>query len=448
MAALWVWQRTGRRLGAACLVVGGTSLVLAPVALRNLAVGGELHLTTSQLGPNFYIGNHAGATGTYVPLRPDRGNVEFEQQDAREIAEAAAGRALPPSEVSAYWSGRAWDWIRSNPGDWLRLTGRKVLLLLNRAERADTEDLATHAEWSLVLRALAPVLNFGLLAPLGLLGLWITRGRWRSLWPLHAFLGVFALTVVCFFVLDRYRYPLVPVLVLFAGAGLAGVGPHWRIHGRAERAKTIGVVAAALVVCNWPLLSSTTMRAVTHANMAAALRDDGLLDQAEAEYRAALRLQPTLAVAHTNLGALLNGKGDQGAALEHCLEAARLDPESPAAHLNLGVVLGSLGRTTEAAEAFARAVRLDPLDAGAHANLGRALAALGQSEPAIDHMRQAVHLQPSDGLANNDLGVLLCSHGRFAEGIPYLEAAVRLDPASREAAANLERARQLAGHVR
>ena len=46
-----------------------TALVLAPVALRNRAAGGELVLTTSQAGANFYIGNHPGADGRYQPLR-------------------------------------------------------------------------------------------------------------------------------------------------------------------------------------------------------------------------------------------------------------------------------------------------------------------------------------------------------------------------------------------
>ena len=35
--------------------------VLVPVGVRNLAAGGEFHVTTAQSGPNFYIGNHAGA---------------------------------------------------------------------------------------------------------------------------------------------------------------------------------------------------------------------------------------------------------------------------------------------------------------------------------------------------------------------------------------------------
>ena len=50
-----------------------------PVGLRNKAVGGEFHLTTSQLGPNFYIGNHAGAIGTYEALVVGHGSAADER---------------------------------------------------------------------------------------------------------------------------------------------------------------------------------------------------------------------------------------------------------------------------------------------------------------------------------------------------------------------------------
>ena len=52
--------------------LGGAALVLLPVGLRNLAVGGEFHLTKSQFGPNFYIGNGPQADGGYVALREGR----------------------------------------------------------------------------------------------------------------------------------------------------------------------------------------------------------------------------------------------------------------------------------------------------------------------------------------------------------------------------------------
>ena len=80
--------------------------MLLPVAVRNYTVGGEFHLTTSQFGPNFYIGNHAGARGLYEPLVAGRGNAEAEREDATRLAEAASGRSLSPEEVSAYWSSQ------------------------------------------------------------------------------------------------------------------------------------------------------------------------------------------------------------------------------------------------------------------------------------------------------------------------------------------------------
>jgi Flp pilus assembly protein TadD len=439
-----VWDQAQHRLPAALMAVGATALVLAPVGIRNLAVGGELHLTTSQLGPNFYIGNSARATGTYVPLKTDRGSVEYERQDATEMAEASAGHRLRPSEVSSYWFRQGRDWIQVAPGAWLRLTGRKVLLLLNGTEAADTEDIATHAEYSIPLRVAATWLHFGVIAPLAILGMWLTRRRLRELWPLYAFSGVFAASVIGFYVMDRYRYPLVPVLVLFAGVAVVEVAGYWTTHARRERAGAVLLFVAAVIACNWPLQSSTDMQAVTHYNIGIALADAHLSDQAEVQYRRAIALQPALAGPHTNLGGLLGARGDQLAeALSQCREAVRLDPGSSSAHINLGVVLGSLGKTDEAVGALTRALALDPRNADAHYNLAKALIALGRAQPAMEQLRETIRLQPSRSQAYNNLGILLCSEGHLAEGIEQLRIAVKLDPDSREAAANLEHALQL-----
>ena len=75
------------------------------------SVGGGFYLTTSQFGPNFYIGNNPHADGTYLSLRFGRGAPEFERQDATELAERALGRTLSPAEVSSYWTDRALDFI-------------------------------------------------------------------------------------------------------------------------------------------------------------------------------------------------------------------------------------------------------------------------------------------------------------------------------------------------
>ena len=78
-----------------------------PVVARNYSVDGGFYLTTSQFGSNFYIGNNPNADGTYASIRFGRGAPEFERLDAKEVAEEAVGRALSPSEVSSFWTGRA-----------------------------------------------------------------------------------------------------------------------------------------------------------------------------------------------------------------------------------------------------------------------------------------------------------------------------------------------------
>ncbi len=71
------------------MFLAGLAIVLVPVAARNSYVGGGFYVTTSQFGPNFYIGNNPAADGTYQSLRFGRGAPEYERQDATELAERA-----------------------------------------------------------------------------------------------------------------------------------------------------------------------------------------------------------------------------------------------------------------------------------------------------------------------------------------------------------------------
>ena len=140
------------RLQLAAAFVLGLAIVLLPVAARNYAVGGGFYLTTSQFGPNFFIGNNPNADGTYMSLRFGRGAPEYERQDATELAEHATGRTLTPSEVSSYWTDRALDFITAHPARWVSLVGRKAMLLVNATEMLDTESQESYAEWSWPLR--------------------------------------------------------------------------------------------------------------------------------------------------------------------------------------------------------------------------------------------------------------------------------------------------------
>ena len=140
------------------------------MVIRNYSVDGGFYLTTSQFGSNFYIGNNPNADGTYASIRFGRGAPEFERLDAKEVAEESVGRTLSPAEVSSFWTGRALGYITSQPVSWLKLTGRKILLLFNRTEMLDTESQESYAECSSPLRVLGWIGHFGLLVPLAVLG--------------------------------------------------------------------------------------------------------------------------------------------------------------------------------------------------------------------------------------------------------------------------------------
>ena len=110
-----LWMLLQRRALATVVFLSACAAIVSPVALRNYAVGSEFVLSTSQAGPNFYIGNRAGASGLYESLLPDRGNAKFERDDAHRLAEQAAGRRLTPGEVSTYWIDRTLAEIRQEP---------------------------------------------------------------------------------------------------------------------------------------------------------------------------------------------------------------------------------------------------------------------------------------------------------------------------------------------
>jgi tetratricopeptide (TPR) repeat protein len=451
--------------------------------VRNYSVGGGFYLTTSQFGPNFYIGNNPRSDGTYKSLRFGRGAPEYERQDATELAEHALGRSLTPAEVSSYWTDRAMAFIASQPGAWLRLVGRKLLLLWNVDEMLDTESQETYAEWSFPLRILSLVGHFGVLAPLALFGAIMSWPDRRRLWVFYAMTAAYAASVIVFYVFARYRFPLVPFLILFASASVAALpardeaaADHARPKGRDDaqpdarpkgrddaqpdarpkgrddaqpnarpkgRAYVLAGVAAgiAAVFTNWPVLSKTMMRAVTENNLATAFQEDGRLEDAIAHYRRAIDLQPDYAPAYNNLGAALRANGQVDEAVASYQRALAIQPEYPDAHYNLANALLEKNKPEEAAEHFRVALESIPGSAGTHNNLGIALASQGKLPAAVAEFEAALQSEPDSAKTHRNLGNVLSELGRRPQAIEHLRRAVALDP--KDAAAHYDLASEL-----
>ena len=409
-ALLVVWALLRRSATAAILLVAGMATVFAPVVARNAAVSGGFYLTTSQFGSNFFIGNNPLSDGTYMSLRAGRGAPEFERQDALDLAQQATGRVLTPGEVSDYWFTRSLDYIESQPGSWLKLMTRKAALLVNTSEMLDTESQASHAERSSILAMTSVIGRFGILIPLALFGMVVVWPRWRDLWILYALAAIYAASVIVFFVMARYRHPLLPFLILFASAGVVEGAQFFRTAPRVRVIAAVAISVVAAIIANRPMLSETLMRAISEHNLATALQESGRLDEAIAHYRQALTIRSDYAPALNNLGTVFMAKGDTAGAVAAFRESARLQPNSTqardllaAAQYDLGTSYLSDGNYQRAESALRETLRLRPDDARAHNNLGIALASTGRLSEAIDHWRRALAIDPGFADAQRNL---------------------------------------------
>lgn len=378
LGVLGVWvlwraetQNIVGRLCAGTLYGSGALMVLLPALMHNVYVSGDWSLTTSQSGPNFYIGNSAEADGRYRPLVRGHETPSFERRDATRLAEMAAGRPLSPGEVSAYWLARSWEDIAADPWRWVGLLGRKALMTTNRYEVADGDSMYVHARSSWLLSWLGAVWHFGVLFPLGVFGL---VAAWTTKQPVGVFVGLLLSMIVAvtlFFVLGRYRLPLVPVLVPLAAYGVVR-GVDW-VRSGAWRLAGGGVVVAVplAVLCNLPVHGEGRLNALAAMNAGVALAQMGEVDESVVLFEQAVAAHPASVEANYNLAMALAETGRYKEAIPHYRKTLAGAPMLPGAEFNLGVAWEHIGAPAKALAHYETAVAQDPKDAAARQAVAR-----------------------------------------------------------------------------
>jgi 4-amino-4-deoxy-L-arabinose transferase-like glycosyltransferase len=293
-AAYLVERSTPRaRLTSTGVFLAGAALVLAPVAWRNHHVSGTWVLTTTQLGQNFYTGNNPtnpyGAYGAVPFVRP---NPHFEEIDFRAAAERRTGRAMSPPEVSAFWLREGLAHIVAQPAFAARAFGRKLVLFWNDFEISDNQDQYLLERFSWALRL--PLLGFGVMAPLAVLGMVAGWGRNRGVRLLAGFVAVYCGSLVAFFLFSRYRLPVMLALIPLAAVGVTDAVA--RVRARRGILSAAAVVGAAALVCHLrigifqrdhPLAVDMRLR-----HLAATQREVGQIDAAIASLEEAVAQCP------------------------------------------------------------------------------------------------------------------------------------------------------------
>ncbi len=188
-------------------------LVLALTSYINYSRSGDVILITAIDGVHFFIGNWKNATGIYTPVPGIRPNPFGHYFDAKSVAEfIKKEKNLKPSEVSKFWKELAFKHIKENKVRALKLYLRKLLLTFNFKAIPNNYYLPEIRKRTLLKFSIP----FQVWLILGLTGLFLSlREKERNIFLYAILLGSVAYLML-FFVTDRYRLPVIFLLILFS----------------------------------------------------------------------------------------------------------------------------------------------------------------------------------------------------------------------------------------
>lgn len=122
----------------------------------------------------------------------------------------------------------------------------------------------------------------------------------------------------------------------------------------------------------------------------------GRLDEAENAFLQVLGRGGRVAFVHNNLGIVYQLRGEHPRAIAQFREAIRLQPSYAAPRILAGASLLALGKTAEATQQLERAVRLQPREPLARLELAKAYERADNLPGAVDQLRAVVELSPQE----------------------------------------------------
>jgi Tfp pilus assembly protein PilF len=400
----WRWWRS--RQGAALLpllgLIGGMVMGI-PWGFVNKMQSGHFQVIPSTGGVNLYLGNRRAADGIKMELdRRVNYNERYEDpvevwaREGYEAAMRAQGRQpdTNPKSVSQYWTRRAIGEIKAAPAHWLRLMAKKCWLTLWNAEVPTLKSFA-FLQTDYVWLRLLPV-RWAVLLILAPAGIWaaVKWGNRDALFVLLFYASIYSAANIAFFIVDRYRYPVWPVMAAIAGGGLLAF-----VETIRRRRWRGGLCLAA---------SMALMASISLPNW----------------YGAQL---PSFALDYRLRSIAWYEKGHFPEALSDIDRSIALDPGDMAALHHRGNVLLTLNRLEEARQDYERTLKISSEDAGVWNNYGIALDGLGRTNEALQAFRRAMECKPPSESAFLGLAFLQIRSGRLDDAAGILDQLDKLE---------------------
>lgn len=407
----------------------GVILTIAPVTVRNKIVTGDFILISSQGGVNLYLGNNPDADGLTM-LMPDvklNEAVSWDQfgKVTRAAAERESKRSLSDAEESSFWSAKAVDFIVHNPGKFLNLVWRKTVYLFSGFENSDNADIYYQRKRSSLFSILVwhklIYFPYGLLIPLTIVGVYLTRDRFKKLLPIYIYLLAYIPSIVLFLVTARHRLPLIPFMIILAAAGLT------RLFSGPIKKGSVGI---ALVLFAVPLVAlnrtyydeGESSGFQVHFNNGIKYEQLGEMVKAEQEYQLADDIYPGSPTLINNLAYAQYSNGKYDLASRNFARAISIKPDYAAPYNNLGLVLMKKNSPDSAIKLYERAITLFKPDAARpnelsqmYTNLAEAFDEKKLTDSAVVSYDKAIKAGPQNFSAYQSAAVFYSKLDRFSK---------------------------------
>ena len=398
------------------LVVLGALVTASPFLLAIQNATGTVRLLPTTGGINFYIGNSEDPCRT-INIRP---GYQWEKLTQWPVVEGYRS----PAEQDAFFYAQAREAIRNNPATWMKHLGIKTAQFFSSREIPRNIEIYALRDQSTLLAALVWKWRdfgfpFGLLAGLFVVGLVFrraggdkhplsyesgydfnqsgSRGRKTAALMLLLMLLAYAVGIILIHVCDRYRIPVLPLMLPLAGMGALILWDTVRARQWVAAAGSLVVIAALAVLTSLPgpfCAEQLNYRAELDRIMSTYAFKGRNLPLAETYARSALVHDPNEAHAWNQLGLIQATRGDIDQAAAYFEEAVARDPDMAVAWFNLARVALSRENPADAVAHFQRGLTIMPGHLQARLDLGDTWLKLGDRDQARVAFEEVLRIMP------------------------------------------------------
>ncbi|MFH2069884.1 MAG: tetratricopeptide repeat protein [Elusimicrobiota bacterium] len=379
----------------------GSFIIVLPVLIRNYHFDRKFAMTVSSGGMNFYLGNNEYADGLgngppFVLPEQEKMQISFRQEAERRLNKKINNWA----EVSDYWFGESLRWIRKNPLKFIQLEIRKIIYLFTATEAPGNYPLFMIEDAKKMIGI--PLFHWGLIAPLGIIGATVAIRKIKNIsWFLiYAYASVYIVSNLIFFIRSEYRFPLVPILIIFSLYFINRLVEIIRQKKYKLITITIVLVVALVILSNKRILVEDM--SIKYYNDGVIFANRGMKEKAIESYVKSIKAKPDFTAAKENLGVLYFEKKLYQDALKQFQEILKINPSYEEARYNIAMVFYEMKNYESAEKLFKELIKTNNKPGQVCYYLGMINFYREDNASAFTYFKKAIEFQQISGRFNKE----------------------------------------------